>query len=155
MPRRCCLDVWNCWFRGAKPGRFESPPARLGSGIGPRMHHFSSLPSGQQNSENCPQLKADLCGKCFCNTFLSVRKTSAQSPRPTDFDFRVDTKSDVEESPNKKRNFEVRYPKNSPQPQATQATGPPTQATGPPRSGAGVGVGMLRGAGDSLFENKK
>ena len=24
-------------------------------------------------------------------------------------------------------------------------TGPPIQATGPPRSGAGVGVGMLRG----------
>ena len=31
----------------------------------------------------------------------------------------------------------------------TQATGPATQATGPPRSGEGVGVGMLRGAGDS------
>ena len=30
------------------------------------------------------------------------------------------------------------------------STGPPTQATGPPRSGAGVGIGMLRGAGDSL-----
>ena len=30
------------------------------------------------------------------------------------------------------------------------ATGPPRQATGPPRSGARVGVGMLRGAGDSL-----
>ena len=28
-------------------------------------------------------------------------------------------------------------------------TGPLTQATGPPRSGAGVAVGMLRGAGDS------
>ena len=28
--------------------------------------------------------------------------------------------------------------------------GPPRQATGPPRSSAGVGVGMLRGAGDSL-----
>ena len=34
--------------------------------------------------------------------------------------------------------------------QKTKATGPPTQATGPPRSGAGVGVGMLRGAGHSL-----
>ena len=34
--------------------------------------------------------------------------------------------------------------------QAEAATGPPTQATGPPRSGAGVGVGMLRGSGDSL-----
>ena len=31
-----------------------------------------------------------------------------------------------------------------------QATGPPRQTTGPPRSGAGVGVGMFRGAGDSL-----
>ena len=31
-----------------------------------------------------------------------------------------------------------------------QATGPTRQATGPPRSGAGVGVGMLRGAGDPL-----
>ena len=30
------------------------------------------------------------------------------------------------------------------------ATGPLRQAMGPPRSGAGVGVGMLRGAGDSL-----
>ena len=30
------------------------------------------------------------------------------------------------------------------------ATGPPGQATGQPRSGAGVGVGMVRGAGDSL-----
>ena len=30
------------------------------------------------------------------------------------------------------------------------ATGPPRQATRPPRSGAGVGVGMLDGAGDSL-----
>ena len=30
------------------------------------------------------------------------------------------------------------------------AMGPPRQATVPPRSGAGVGVGMLRGAGDSL-----
>ena len=29
-------------------------------------------------------------------------------------------------------------------------TGPLRQATGPLRSGAGVGVGMLRGAGDSL-----
>ena len=28
----------------------------------------------------------------------------------------------------------------------TQATGPPRQATGPHRSGARVGVGMLRGA---------
>ena len=28
-----------------------------------------------------------------------------------------------------------------------QATGPLRQATGPPRSDAGVGVGMLRGAG--------
>ena len=34
----------------------------------------------------------------------------------------------------------------------TQATGPPTQATGPPRWGAGVGVGMLRGAGDPLLD---
>ena len=36
--------------------------------------------------------------------------------------------------------------------------GPPRQATEPPRSGAGVGVGTLRGAGDSLtgvLENKK
>ena len=32
----------------------------------------------------------------------------------------------------------------------TQATGPLTQATGPLQSGAGVGVGMLRDAGDSL-----
>ena len=32
----------------------------------------------------------------------------------------------------------------------TQATGPPTQAMGPPRSGEEVGVGMMRGAGDSL-----
>ena len=32
------------------------------------------------------------------------------------------------------------------------ATGPPTQATGPPRSGAGVGVGMLRGTGDLFFD---
>ena len=31
-----------------------------------------------------------------------------------------------------------------------KATGPPRQATGSPRSGAGVGVGMLRGAGDSF-----
>ena len=31
-----------------------------------------------------------------------------------------------------------------------QATGPLTQAMGPPRSGAGVGVGVLRGAGGSL-----
>ena len=31
-----------------------------------------------------------------------------------------------------------------------QNRGPPCQATGPPRSRAGVGVGMLRGAGDSL-----
>ena len=30
------------------------------------------------------------------------------------------------------------------------ATGPLRQATGPPRSGAGVGVGVLRGAGDSF-----
>ena len=30
------------------------------------------------------------------------------------------------------------------------ATGPRRQATGPPWSGARVGVGMLRGAGDSL-----
>ena len=29
--------------------------------------------------------------------------------------------------------------------------GPPTQATGPPGSGAGVGVGMLRGARNSLI----
>ena len=29
----------------------------------------------------------------------------------------------------------------------------PTQATGPPRSGAGVGVGMLRGVGIPLLEN--
>ena len=28
-----------------------------------------------------------------------------------------------------------------------QVTGPPRQATGPPQSGAGVGVGMLRGKG--------
>ena len=33
---------------------------------------------------------------------------------------------------------------------ALQATGPLRQAMGPPWSGAGVGVGMLRGAGDSL-----
>ena len=33
--------------------------------------------------------------------------------------------------------------------------GPPRQVTGPPRSGAGVGVGMLRGAGIPLLENKK
>ena len=32
----------------------------------------------------------------------------------------------------------------------TQATGPPTQAMGPPQSGAGVEVGMLRGAGNSF-----
>ena len=32
----------------------------------------------------------------------------------------------------------------------SEATGPPAQATGPP-SGAGVGVGMLRGAGESLI----
>ena len=32
-----------------------------------------------------------------------------------------------------------------------QATGPPSQATGPPWYGAGVGVGMLRGAEDSLI----
>ena len=32
------------------------------------------------------------------------------------------------------------------------ATGPPRQATGPLGSGAGVGVGMLRGAGDSLTD---
>ena len=31
------------------------------------------------------------------------------------------------------------------------ASGPLTQATGPPRLGAGLGVGMLRGAGDSLM----
>ena len=31
-----------------------------------------------------------------------------------------------------------------------RATGPLTQATGPLRSGAGVGIGMLRSAGDSL-----
>ena len=31
-----------------------------------------------------------------------------------------------------------------------QATGPPMQAMGPPWSDAGVGIGMLRGAGDSL-----
>ena len=36
-----------------------------------------------------------------------------------------------------------------------QATGPPRQAMGPRRSGAGEGVGMLRGAGDSLTENRK
>ena len=34
-------------------------------------------------------------------------------------------------------------------------TGSPTQATGPPWSGAGVGVGMLRGAGIPLLENKE
>ena len=28
-----------------------------------------------------------------------------------------------------------------------------TQATGPPRSGAGVGVGMMKGAEDPLFAN--
>ena len=28
-----------------------------------------------------------------------------------------------------------------------------TQATGPPRSCAGVGIGMLRGAGDPFLEN--
>ena len=33
-----------------------------------------------------------------------------------------------------------------------KATGPPTQATGPRRSGAGVGVGMLRGAGDPSLD---
>ena len=33
---------------------------------------------------------------------------------------------------------------------ALKATRPPRQATGPPWSGAGVGVGMLRGAGYSL-----
>ena len=32
---------------------------------------------------------------------------------------------------------------------------PPRQSMGPPWSGAGVGVGMLRGAGDSLTSNKK
>ena len=31
-----------------------------------------------------------------------------------------------------------------------QASGPLRQATGPPWSDAGVGIGMLRGAGDSL-----
>ena len=31
-----------------------------------------------------------------------------------------------------------------------QATGPLNQATGPPQSDAGVGIGMLRGAGNSL-----
>ena len=31
-----------------------------------------------------------------------------------------------------------------------QPIGPPRQPMGPPRSGAGVGVGMLRGAGGSL-----
>ena len=30
--------------------------------------------------------------------------------------------------------------------------GPPTQATGPTWSGAGVGVGMLMGAGDPLLD---
>ena len=30
------------------------------------------------------------------------------------------------------------------------ATGPLTQATGPPQADAGVGIGMLRGARDSL-----
>ena len=30
----------------------------------------------------------------------------------------------------------------------------PSQATGPLRSGAAVGVGMLRGAGDSLEDTK-
>ena len=34
-------------------------------------------------------------------------------------------------------------------------TWPPRQATGLPRSSAGVGVGMLRGVGDYLFENEK
>ena len=33
----------------------------------------------------------------------------------------------------------------------SQTTGPPRQATGPPRSGAGVGVGMLRGVLVSCF----
>ena len=37
----------------------------------------------------------------------------------------------------------------------SEATGPPGQATGPPRSGAGVGIGMLRGAGDSLTWKQK
>ena len=32
------------------------------------------------------------------------------------------------------------------------ATGPPRQATGPPRSGAGVGVGILGGAGDPWLD---
>ena len=32
-------------------------------------------------------------------------------------------------------------------------TGPPRQATGPPRSGAGVGVGVLRGT--TMFEDLK
>ena len=32
------------------------------------------------------------------------------------------------------------------------ATGPPAQATGPHQSGAGVGVGMLRGTGDRLLD---
>ena len=36
------------------------------------------------------------------------------------------------------------------QSQFLKAMGPPRQATGPPWSGAGVGVGVLRGAGDSL-----
>ena len=34
------------------------------------------------------------------------------------------------------------------------ATGPLRQATSPPRSGAWVGVGRLRGAGDSLGNKK-
>ena len=33
--------------------------------------------------------------------------------------------------------------------------GPLNQATGPPRSGAGVGIGLLRGAGDSLLGIEK
>ena len=37
---------------------------------------------------------------------------------------------------------------------SSYATGPPTQATGAPRSGAGVGVDMLRGAGVPLLEMK-
>ena len=38
---------------------------------------------------------------------------------------------------------------------SVQATGPLNQATGPPQSDAGVGIGMLRGAGDSLTWKKK
>ena len=36
------------------------------------------------------------------------------------------------------------------EPRKLKLVGPTRQATGPPRSGAGVGLGMLRGAGDSL-----